>query len=298
MNTYILDGATLPVDPAVAELAANGSAAERFALPPNHEDLVALFEGRPGGVVLVPAVWEDLACVKAAGELAAMAEPFEPVLVGPAPDPSLLVAAFNEGASGYIEVPPDPEKARHVLDRARQRYRSRTGAVVSAALHHQDNDAAAATSQVARDHYLGRAFLRCFENAGHLFPDTVGVLIVSSSEPQQKQLAKLVGQTGALVEKVRTMKDAVAACKPNGCTLVVSDGQLPDGDAASLAKALRKALSNRMPRIIVWSSSPETTAAGFGPDAPVDAVIPKPAPGIGVEACLPPIIATICEATE
>jgi DNA-binding NtrC family response regulator len=296
MNTYILEEAAHPLDPAVADLAAHGDTLERLPLPADHEDLVGLFEGRPGGVVLLPAVWEDLACVKATGELAALAGPFETLLVGPAPEPAQLVAAFNEGAAGYIEVPPDADKARRVLDRARGRYRSRTGQALAAALHH--TEAGGAPNLTARDHYLGRAFARSCASGGHIFPETVGVLVVSSSVQQQKQLAGLIAQTGATVKPAGTLEQAVACCKANGCTLVVTDGQLPDGDAAGLAGALRKAMNDRMPRIIVWSSSPDTTAAAFGPDAPVDAVIPKPGPGAGVEACLPAIIATICEATE
>jgi AmiR/NasT family two-component response regulator len=73
-------------------------------------------------MVMFPAIWEDLFCVKIIREISPMPTPFEMVMVDEKPDISNLIIAFNEGLSAYLETPFTKEKLQLTISRIRSRF--------------------------------------------------------------------------------------------------------------------------------------------------------------------------------
>ncbi len=298
IKTYLFENETYRLDAALAGLLEEaGYVLESMALPAHHEDAAALFEGKPGGIVFLPAVWEDLFSVKVVDEIAWSDVPFALIIVGPAPEPSQLIVAFNEGLSSYIETPIDPERLRHIAGRAASRLERRQERQTRLR-RLADNASQSATpgltpELIARDHYLGQAFLRCIEREGRLFDNGVRALVVSSSRSQQKLMEGLLQRVGIRVEAAMSMKEALRAVESGSYAVLISDNVLPDGDACAFAAQLQKRAKGRLPRLIVWSASPDKANMLMNPNTHIDDVILKPPPNTGIESALPTIIAAV-----
>lgn len=307
MNIYLLENEDHPLPAGLdALLEKQGALFERVALPANHEDLIQVFGAKPGGLVVLPSWWEDLTVIKCVEELTNLGAPFTTLIAGVLPPVAVLALAFNEGLTAVLEVPdgaaPDVQRMRKVLARARVRHTQKAKA------SRTERQAAGPGREPAergrrfelrvRDHYLGQAFLECAKRGGPLFDSTVKVLLVSSSESQQRQMEKVLSSVGVAIDEARSMKDALAAAETHEYVVIVLDNVLPDGDAINFAAELRKRPLDRMPRLVVWSASPERIPELLRPDTGIDDAILKPDPNAGMESVLPTIIAAVYQARE
>ncbi len=73
-------------------------------------------------MVMFPAVWEDLFCVKIIREISPMPTLFKMVMVDEKPDIPNLIVAFNEGLSAYLETPVTEEKLQLIISLLRSRF--------------------------------------------------------------------------------------------------------------------------------------------------------------------------------
>lgn len=307
MNIYLLENEDHPLPAGLdAILEKQGVLFERVAMPANHEDLIPLFAEKPGGIVILPPWWEDLVAVKCVEELTNLDSPFTTIIAGVLPPVSVIALAFNEGLTAVLDVPegsaPDLQRVRKVLARARVRHTHKAKASRSERLlAGQGREPAERGRRFelrVRDHYLGQAFLECIRRGGPLFDGAVKILLVSSSESQQRQMEKVLSGVGVAIDEARSMKDALDAAEANAYVVIVLDNVLPDGDAIEFATELRKRPLDKMPRLVVWSASPERIPELLRPDTGIDDAILKPDPNAGMESVLPTIIASVYQARE
>ncbi len=303
MNIYLLDNAENPLDKTLeAALEAAEVSFDRLALPTSHGAVRELVKAREGGTVLLPALWQDLLCVKIVNEIEALDMPFVTVVVGPLPSTENLVSAFNSGLTAVLETPVESTRLDQILKRVQERF---NGKVKQARLIHilQEREAMAtnamlAPQMVVRDQYLGHAFKQIIRGKGALCDGTVRVLLVSSSSSQERKLDELLSAIGMTVARASSIEEAEKCVKEAVCSVIVSDSILRDGDAPKLALMLRNTLSADIPRLIVWSSSPEKAPALLSPENHIDAVVIKPGPKAGVESILPTILTEVMRTIE
>lgn len=298
MNYYVVSSTEHPIDGALQPMFQSLDPAPiELELPNTHGELAHLFDGRSGGIVFLPAVWEDLYSVKLVEELDKLAAPFESIVIGSAPSASNLALLFNEGVGGFVETPLETALFRIVLRRVTERYHFRCeqlkrdrrlaqleSGAPSSALRERDSE---------RDRFLGTALTDFYKRQGPIFDGDCRVLVVASSTAQRNRLEKGLMGLGIITVGVGSMAQALATEGLAGYTLIIADRELPDGDALELAQRLRRSKLSALPRLIVWSSSPEKVDELLRPGANIDDVILKPPPSGGIEAVLPPIIENI-----
>lgn len=297
MKTYLIQNDDYPLDASLMDALNSMSIGfKALLLPTNHNDIAPLLNDLEGGMVIFPAVWEDLFCVKIIREISPMPTPFEMVMIDEKPDISNLIVAFNEGLSAYLETPVTEEKLQLTISRIRPRFEDKIAQLSTAqrlsGLVSQSIPFNQSQAINIRNQYLGKAFIDIVKKTGPLFEGEVNVLLVSSSPVQQKQLEILLKTMRISVTKTGNIEEAIQMVSGKEFAIVISDGFLPDGDAIMLANRLRKT-SKSMPHIIVWSSSPEKTSTFLKPENHIDEVLSKPGPETGIESILPSIIAVI-----
>ena len=297
MKTYLMQNDDYPLDVSLLDtLDAMNIEFQALALPVDHHELSAISNGLEGGLIFLPAVWKDLFSVKIVQEVSLLPVPFETVLTDVTPDVSNLIVAFNEGLSAYLETPVNQEQLQLIILRTRSRFEEKISQISTARRLFEMTSPATSfdrsRAMLARNRYLGKAFVDLANKTGPLFESKLEILLVSSSAVQQKQLSLLLKTLGISTTETGNIKEAIQAAQEQEFTVVVSDSILPDGDATKLADRLRK-IDKRMPHIIVWSSSPEKAAALLKPENRIDEVIMKPTPETGIESILPAIIAVI-----
>ena len=297
MKIYLMQNDDYPLHVSLSDtLDAMDTEFQALSLPPDHHDLSALFNGLEGGLIFLSAVWKDLLCVKLVQEISLLPMPFETIITDVTPDVSNLIVAFNEGLSAYLETPVKEEQLQLIILRTRSRFEKKISEIsTTRRLFEMTTPAASfdrSRAMLVRNRYLGKAFVDLANKTGPLFESELDILLVSSSSVRQKQLSLLLKTLGISTAETGNIKEAIQAAEEKKFTVVVSDSILPDGDAPKLADCLRK-ISERMPHIIVWSSSPEKAAALLKPENRIDEVIMKPAPETGIESILPAIIAVI-----
>ncbi len=295
MHTYLLHNGKHPLDAGLADgLKKRSLHAEKIDLPENHEEMPALFGTREAGIIFMPPVWEDLFCVKMINEIQTLKVPFEVILVGEPPTVPNLIVAFNNGLAGYLETPVDDDKLGHAVSRAASRLRSKAEiSKIKIRLAGFESGSAAKSyspPQVERDQLLARAFLDFMHQRGPIHDGEVKILLVSSSAAQEKKLENFLSNLGMKVKTAADIAEAVRLAASSSYTLIISDGELPDGNAIELASRLRKALKKQIPGFLVWSSSPDKVPALLNPDNHIDDVLLKPGPGAGIESILPSIV--------
>lgn len=296
MNYYILSSQAHPLDPLVARLLGTaGIQPDILAIPDTHEHVRELLHGRSSGVVFIPAMWEDLLCVKIVNEIENLAIPFEAVVAGDAPPVPLLITAFNSGLGAFIETTVDQSELNLILKRVAARLREKEDrAETMAQLERYRSDRPSldlSRESLARDQLLGLAFTHFAANEGPFSDGSVRILLVSSSQSQQKHLAGLLRRFGALVETSERMEDSIRRVQEEDFTMIITDGILPDGDAIAFSRRLRQELKKRIPHFIVWSASRDKVATLMRPESQINDVILKPSPDVGMESVLPAIIA-------
>jgi len=303
MQTYLLQDDSYPLDAQLAPMLAKaGEAPETLALPHDHEGIIQLFQDKPAGAVFLPTMWEDLFCVKIINEFEALSAPFACVIVGPAPEPFQLIAAFNNGLSGYLQTPLDPDLLQRTLARVHTTIKKREEQA-ALARYLKEYEAGHLTTNVyqhltRREHALGSAFLHLARHEGPLAGGATRALIVSSSVSQQRALATALRTLHFAVDTASTMAEGLQMIPAKDYNLVISDGTLPDADATDFSKQLQKLGLAKLPRFVVWSSSPEKTPALLKPENHIDDVILKRDPKRGVESCIPTLITAIYQMTD
>ncbi len=122
MKTYLIQNDDYPLDASLMDALNSMSIGfKALLLPTNHNDIAPLLNDLEGGMVIFPAVWEDLFCVKIIREISPMPTPFEMVMIDEKPDISNLIVAFNEGLSAYLETPVTEEKLQLISSLLRSR---------------------------------------------------------------------------------------------------------------------------------------------------------------------------------
>ncbi len=272
---------------------------ETLTLSSNHQEINPLFNKLEGGIVFLPAMWKDLFCVKVVQEISLIPTSFETIIVDTVPEVSNLIVAFNEGLSAYLETPVTEEKFQLTISRVRSRFEDKISQLSTtrrlSSLSAQSISLNTSQAVIARNQYLGRAFIDMVKQTGPLFENKIEVLLTSSSSVQQKQMESVLNAIGISTIKTGSIEEAIQIAEKNEFPVVISDNFLPDGDAIKLANRIRK-ISKQMPHIIVWSSSPDKAATLLKPESHIDEVLLKPGPEVGIETILPSIIAVIYRA--
>jgi len=297
MNTYILENDNKQVDKSLEKMLGTlDHSVEVIKLPERHEEIQPLFLEKPAGVVFVPSEWDDLFSVKVSQEIVGIETPMEPVIVGSAGDTSQLIVAFNCGVSAFLEVPFTQAVLMQILNRTAEKLKMRKRQALLAirlADYEGEGVMASLSPQMReRDIFLAKAFVDIIKSRGPIVDGHAKVLLVTTSKAQEKTLAGFLSDIGIVVASVANIKDALKAVAKDTYRLVITDNTLPDGDASEFVDKLRSEIKS-MPRIIVWSSSPERIRSIINPDNHIDDVVMKPSPGLGVEPILPTIIASI-----
>ena len=91
---------------------------EKADLPEDHEEVYEYFQDKEGGLIFIPAIWQDLYCVKVVQEIVRLRGSFEAIIVGSKPTIPDLIVAFNNGLSAYLPTPLDPQELKQVITRA------------------------------------------------------------------------------------------------------------------------------------------------------------------------------------
>jgi len=295
MHTYLLHNEKYPPDAGLVDgLKKRRLYTENVGLPEDHEEMLNLFGKREAGIIFMPPVWEDLFCVKMIDEIQTLKVPFEVILVGEPPSVPNLIVAFNNGLGSYLETPIDDDKLGHAVSRTTSKLRTKAEiSKIKLRLAGLESGSTAnfySPLQIERDQILARAFLDFMHQRGPIHNGEVEILVVSSSAAQEHKLENFLNNVGMKIQTAADIVKAVQLTVKNNFTLIISDGVLPDGDAIELVNQLRKTLKERMPRFLVWSSSPDRVPTLLNPDNHIDDVLIKPGPGAGIEAILPSIV--------
>ncbi len=257
-------------------------------VPEHHGDLPKLLNEHPVGLVLLPALWEDLASVKFVEELAGHEPPFESVIVGEVPTAANLTTAFNRGLTGYLSTPLAKEECQLVIKRACQRmekWAEKARERVNV-LENKDDP--------LRDQLIGSAILRWLdEKRAQPFDEKSRALVVATSEVQGNSLCLLLKQLGLSAVRMANSAQAKEHLDKEDVTLIISDSQLPDGTALELIEHIRKTKKSALPRFVVWTSSPTLDERFSQPEAHIDTILRKPPPESGLASLLPTILATV-----
>ncbi|MFH1075385.1 MAG: hypothetical protein V1753_00850 [Pseudomonadota bacterium] len=304
MQIYFLDNDSYPLTPALEKgLAQMGYHIEHLSLPSSHEDIGKLMHARHGGIVFIPAVWQDLACVKIVQEIGRLSEPFETVICGREPAASnLLVVAFNEGLCAYLVMPFDDDALKQTIARAKSRYAEKCEHIrkeqLIEKLESQRESLPSHIKHIIYDQLLARALQDALAQRGPFVENRVKVLLVMSSQAQRTRLEAFLKKANIEVTGARTMQEAKGAAEQTKFSAIVSDSVLPDGDAITLATLLLQSLRSEVPRFLVWTSSPDRAKELLAPESHIDDVIPKPDADAGMDSILLSIVVGLYQAKE
>ncbi|VAX38153.1 hypothetical protein MNBD_UNCLBAC01-578 [hydrothermal vent metagenome] len=295
MKIYFLENLEYPLDKTLMEtFQLCDLSFEVLSLPNDHKETGKVLESKERGCVFLPAVWQDLFCVKIIQEIKLLEKAFETVIVGSAPLAENLVLAFNEGLSAYLTVPITKVNFQHIFLRVKARHKQYIERLDMEHrlfdLERQLNMSSGSEPVHIRNHYLGQAFLDIKKQKGPFSEENIEILIISSSEVQKEKLATLLNVLGLTVVKVKNIEEAIKIVQDKYFSIIISDNVLPDGEAVALADQLRKSCS-KVPKLVVWSSSPEKAGSLLDPKNHIDEVVLKPSPETGIESILPTIIA-------
>lgn len=299
MNGYIVTNGKGRPDPSLAEvLRPYGLPLEELDVAGDHDALARLLKERDPGLVFIPPLWDDLFCVKLLNSILTLDTPFEPVIIGAAPIIPNLVAAFNAGLAGFVEIPINADLFRQVFYRAKQRLDARIETMqnLRRLKEYETGSAPTIFSQqiVERDQLLARAFMDLIKGKGPIVNQNVRLMLISSSSAQQASFSSFLKGVGIDVTTAGSMKEALKILGDgHHFPIVISDNLLPDGDAITLVNAMRKTVKEAMPRFIVLTASPDKAAELLKPETHIDDIIVKPRSGERMESILPAIISGI-----
>lgn len=282
-----MDSPIHPLDSTLKGMLENlGAPVQYMLLPDNeHEEVRTLLAEREPGAVFLPAIWEDLYGIKIIQEIKTLPVLFEAAMCGTSPEPSLLVAAFNEGLGAFLPIPANTSLVTRTVKRMINRLTER----VAAAKHLAALESATADAVhpgFLRDQILARALLDAREQRGPMVAGEARALLALTSPAQTKRLESFLSNSGFSTDHVGTVAEAIKSVQKQKYAAVVADGVLPDGTAIDLSAAMRKALKSDIPRLIVWTSSPSRTREFLKTESHIDDVVLKPSEDAGMESIL------------
>ncbi len=256
-------------------------------LPATHREIIPLLEKQKEGILLLPALWEDLYSVKLLNEAENLSGEYSSLFYGSIPESEQLITAFNAGIQAYIPLPIPEKQLAFSLNRAVRKHeknlqkRQKEGRFNLLSYEKQQ-----------REHkLLGKAFKDLLHSRNPFILDHVHLLIVNSSSAQEKRLSRFLTEIGSSFVSVRSIAEAIDAFKEDTqFHVLITDYLLPDGDALKLVKTLKEKLQHEMPRVLVWSSTPEEIPKLLRPETFIDEVIIKPSPDEGIESLLPALL--------
>ena len=258
----------------------------------DHAQIAALFSQRPGGIVFLPAMWEDLLCVKVVQEIGLLPGFFEAVVIGGTPDLEHLTVLFNEGVGGYLMSPVDERLCQAMITRLGERLKRRreTAALSERVLELETRLATSAGAAADRQQHriLGKAYLDLKNQAGPFAKD-MEVLLISTSQVQRERMKGVLKALGMEVITAESIQDALERLRERPIPIVISDNILPDGDGLQLARSIRQS-SEWMPKVIILSSSAEKMRQLLQPGNYIDEVVLKTIFEAGPESVIPPVV--------
>ena len=291
MHLYLMESATHRLDQALKNILAtrNLPLSELDLAEDTHEAVRSLLIEREPGLVFMPAIWQDLFGVKTIQEIRMLPVLFETIMCGPAPEPSHLVVAFNEGVGAYLQTP----ATESAIDTTIRRLQKKLADRIAQAARLTEMEKYASGSGLAtalRDQMIARALLDLRGGRGPLLDGNAHVLMALASKAQAGHLDAFLKQAGFGVDHAPSIADALKLTQTKAYVALIADGVLPDGSAVDLAIKMRKSLKLQIPRVIVWTSSPERHKDFLKPGNYIDEVVLKPSPDAGMESILISII--------
>ncbi len=282
MNIYLLENETYPLDNELkATLTRMDYKSENIYLPFPKDDNSVFFPLKEGGIIFIPAIWTDLGCIKTIQDIKTCHELLVPLIVGPEPSPTHLIAAFHEGLCGYLKTPFNDEELKLVLTRANTCYKENKQYIFNKSINDNNNDnkGNGFHSEMSREYnkVLAQAFQEIINQKGPFFhsQNSVKVLLAISSKAQQKQLANYLKKLHVSTIEIESVEEAINEAKNEKTIAVISDSIFQDCPAALFASKLKKSLKKEVPCFIVWTSSNEKTSLLSDPENGVDKVILK-----------------------
>lgn len=271
---------------------------EELDIHSDHGAIINILKDREPGIVFIPTEWLDMFCVKVLNGIVTLKSQFETIIFGPTPDMSYLIAAYNSGLSAFVEMPTKKDLFAQVVTRLKNRLAEKIAVArdLNRLREFERGGAPAAFSPqiLERDQFIAKAFMDIMSRSGPLFDGNVSVLLVSSSHAQQQAFEAFLKTLGIKVMLAGGVGEAIKILSGSSqCKMVISDGVLPDGSAATLVEKLRKSMTSELPRFAVITASPDKAGELLAPEMHIDDVIVKPAPDAGMESILPTIIAGI-----
>ncbi len=267
----------------------------KLETPPAHHDIIPLLEEREQGIILIPALWEDLFCIKLLNEIRTLPHSYAKLFYGQAPEKEHLITAFNAGIDGFISLPADQERVSLLFQKVINKHEEDKRRYARACCFDQVNYERIQSER----HILGKAFKDLLHGRNPFALNNIRLLIVNSSSAQERRLSHFLTEVDASSESARSMSHALEVLQSSPpFDILISDYLLPDGDAIQLVKRMREQLKEEMPRVLVWSSSPEEIPALLQPETFIDDVILKPTPFEGIESLLPALFILLYQKKE
>ncbi len=296
MNYYILKNLNHPPDEslldALTELSINY---ELIEIPGNHTEIQQTLSQQNNGIIILPEIIVDLYSVKIIQEILELNTSFEVIMTGSSKNLPMIITAFNAGLNSYIEMPYHVENLKHIFKRAARSLNNKLSQKQAINFYSEiqfSNNKEEIRASTINNQILGQAFIDFAKKTGPIATNKVTTILLSSSPAQQNQLAKILKAIGLNVIQTENIEETLKTSQNSDSLLIISDSILPDGDIYLLTKNLQKQCQE-MPKIIVWSSSPEKAKELMQPENRIDLVLNKPSPQVGVESILPAIISVI-----
>jgi CheY-like chemotaxis protein len=298
MQIYIFENNDHPLQAEIGNLLqAQDTPFEVLEWPDDPEIIADSIPSTPeGGIIWLPAVWDDLKTVKCIENLLTLRAPWQIAVAGDCAETNHLAAAFNAGLTQFLPLPANREALSVVMRRLEKQWSRQVNLIKNMRTASAGNPGITPESPTEirqREKYLGQALFDLATQTGPLIEAHPRLLYVCTSSAQQAPIREMLTRTGLQVKIESSIAAGVAAMREHQYAVVLSDYILDGGTAIELIRRMRQAINEKMPYIIVLSSSPEKTRELNDPASGIDQVIRKPDPQTGIEVILPSVIAGI-----
>jgi PleD family two-component response regulator len=258
--------------------------------PPDHEKISEALPDGPA-IVFIPLLEDDCIGIKLAQDAVSEHPPRVLILYNTnLPSKEFLCLAFREGVDDVITLDTEEKVMNVQLKRARRLLKTRVESVgVSKQLHHEMDAVRHRCEHLERGAMkweerlleLSSTATRMATGELRLGQSAPRILIVATSKSQAASAADLSDKLGFRPNITNSGKDALQQLKQHPPRIILTDGTLPDMDAAVFAKSARKTLGENPAIIIAWSSNPEAEEVLLAPGACIDDFVLKSATGEG-----------------
>jgi DNA-binding NtrC family response regulator len=297
MNVFVMQNQRNRVDESVLDIVTE--VADVFLsmdLPENHNDIQMMLGTHPGGIVVMPAIWEDLLVVKLVQQIMLLDKPYKTIAVGTCNDIASLATAFNEGLSAFITIPAETGVIVNSIKRVvsqqnlrvnELRLMKKNSSVNSYSAHEVFSEK---KNYSFREKLVGKLLIQLAEGLNPFKANATSLMNITTSVARQNQFSRLFDTMGFQTTPAATIREALELAGKKEFSVVVSDAVLTDGKISELTSGLKN-VCRRMPYIIVLSSSPEKADELLTPENCIDEVVMKPVPDSGIESVLPTVSA-------